>query len=791
MLRISGSKNASTGILVASLLSDSPVLLKNVSRTRDIGYIIRVMRQLNQEVIYENNILHIRPKKPFRDLTNYDLFSYSRSCLYFIPLLNLDFLHSQIGGCSIGNRPTTTFFSVLKQISKGETEIIFEEMSVCATKAALIKIAKIKKEFKLLGVAAEPCVQNLCQFLQILGVTITGVGTHHLTVMGNSELSFNQEKPFQIIYDKTEAFTWLALTALIKSDSLIGNVPVKYMKRELHLLKQLGYQLEITDNYIRINSCDSQTIDQIHNMPWPGISPDILPLLTPLLMQGKGKTMVHDWMYNQRLDYLQQLIKLGANIKIFDCHRCQIEKTTDLSPGTLKCENIRSSACFMIISAIYSNIRLKNIRQLERGYWGFNTNLALLGLKSITPHYHLIGISGCGMKALAYLLIKKGYKVTGSDLKPNILPCHTDLHQKGFYITENTIVVYSSAISKKNYEMTKAKALKCKLQHRTEVLVDILSDYFQIAVVGSHGKTTTSSMIRHLLKLKYDVSWMIGSELYNLKSGHLGKDKIIVLELDESDGSFLNFHPDIGVITNIDTDHLEFYGSMDKMKASYEQFAKQCKVQVVYNSDYITLENQIPFCENNMQIYYSDYFTKFKYQGTIYSINTFGRHNALNALAAIICCQYFDTPIDFTKYKLPKQRMQFLYHKFGKTIIQDYAHHPTEIKEVVLALRNAKHQNIIGYYVPHRISRINKLWQEFKNIGQYFNTLYILPIDKVNHKGKFDLKKFAKHLKATPVKKVPELMWQTPVTHLFLGVNLKINIENFRLSFPKNNHKTI
>ena len=258
-------------------------------------------------------------------------------------------------------------------------------MSVCATKAALIKIAKIKKEFKLLGVAAEPCVQNLCQFLQILGVTINGVGTHHLTVMGNSELSFNHEKPFQIIYDKTEAFTWLALTALIKSDMPISNVPVNYMKRELHLLKQLGYQLEITDNYIRINSCDSQTIDQIHNMPWPGISPDILPLLTPLLMQGKGKTMVHDWMYNQRLDYLQQLIKLGANIKIFDCHRCQIEKTTDLSPGTLKCENIRSSACFMIISAIYNNIKLNNIRKLERGYWDFNTNLALLGLKYKSP----------------------------------------------------------------------------------------------------------------------------------------------------------------------------------------------------------------------------------------------------------------------------------------------------------------------------------------------------------------------------------------------------------------------
>ena len=302
------------------------------------------------------------------------------------------------------------------------------------------------------------------------------------------------------------------------------------------------------------------------------------------------------------------------------------------------------------------------------------------------------------MKALAYLLIKKGYKITGSDLKPNKLPCYTDLHQKGFYITENTIVVYSSAISNKNYEMIKAKNLKCKLQHRTEVLVDILSDYFQIAVVGSHGKTTTSSMIRHLLNLKYDVSWMIGSELHNLKSGHLGKDKIIVLELDESDGSFLNFHPDIGVITNIDTDHLEFYGTMDKMKATYKQFAKQCKVQVIYNSDYITLENQTPFSENKMQIYYSDYFTKFKYQGTIYSINTFGRHNALNALAAIVCCQYFDTPIDFSKYKLPKQRMQFLYYKFGKIIIQDYAHHPTEIKEVVLALRYAKHQNIIGYY---------------------------------------------------------------------------------------------
>lgn len=779
-IEIQGSKNATTPILVSTLLCKKKCIIYNSPNCRDIDYIIKIIRTLGHTVIQNSESIEIIPNKVnpenFRNLDT----SKSRSSLYFYALYNKKPI--VVGGCQIGDRNLDTYNEVFHQIKKNKKKIFFPEMSVTVTNSVLINLSQNCVKFTLIGVSSEPCVQNLCYFLRNIGVSITGIGTNILKIKGNNSLG-NTITKFRVMSDPIEAFTWMVMAARHHSNVKIKKVPTKYMYSELYLLKRLGYRFKINTNTVTfLWPTKLKTVSKIHNMPYPGLSPDILPLLPSLLLNHPGKTLIHDWMYNKRCNHIEPLINLGANIAKIDDHQYEISKS-HISSGVLKCNDIRSGMNNLIISTLYDGITITNTKQIERGYSSIREKLSKFGCQYQKEHYHLIGISGCGMISLAEILIELGYTVTGSDYNKNNLNIQLDLDQSGKYINQNTIIIKSSAIPDTHQELLKANKLGCLIYHRTEILSRLLDNYYMIGVVGAHGKTTTTTLIKYLLGKKYDIGWVIGSKLEGEQSGHLGIDKIVVIELDESDGSFLNFKPNIGVITNIDTDHLDYYENMDNMIKSYEKFTHHCcqcvitgdpRIKKCKNKDNILVDT------NNLQIKLEINKTRFHYNNNDYSLPVIGKYNVKNAIYALEVFRYLEGCYPnntFDSYQLPKHRLEFLYNDKDTIVIKDYAHHPTEIKELINSM-SVFNKPVIGYYVPHRISRIMNCYQEFKDIGNLFSQMYILPIDVAHENSKLSLniEEFSRHFNGVYLQEFPKI--KKNFVNLFIGVNIKIDIKN-------------
>ena len=362
---------------------------------------------------------------------------------------------------------------------------------------------------------------------------------------------------------------------------------------------------------------------------------------------------------------------------------------------------------------------------------------------------HFVGIGGAGMSGLAKILIQKGAKVSGSDLSQSKYV--ERLVQMGAQIKmghheDNVpdfcdLVVISSAIPLTNPEVQKAKAMGMRIIKRGELLGELMRLQRGIAVAGAHGKTTTSSMIALILEdTGYDSTIVIGGELYNLSSNaKLGKGEYLVAEADESDGSFLELFPEITMVTNIEDDHLDHYGSMENVIGAFQQYinqmpeggtaficidddiARNLKKPENRNFKYYGLTDNNDFVAKNIVFKETGSTSDIYYQGKLLGemeLAITGKHNIVNALGALGVAMeagvsFQEATNALKKFKGVERRFQLLGYEKNVKVIDDYAHHPTEIRATLQAARQSHKGRIVAVFQPHRYSRTKQLYHEF------------------------------------------------------------------------------
>ncbi|MDD5659995.1 MAG: UDP-N-acetylmuramate--L-alanine ligase [Actinomycetota bacterium] len=378
--------------------------------------------------------------------------------------------------------------------------------------------------------------------------------------------------------------------------------------------------------------------------------------------------------------------------------------------------------------------------------------------------YFLIGIGGAGMSAVALVLKGMGFNVSGSDLKEsryvNILrnsQIKVSIGHNAKNIDDFEAVIYSAAISSDNVEMKAAKKNNKCLLSRSDALAWILNNKKGIAVAGTHGKTTTTSMVSMILKHSgLNPTIVIGGELNELgTNASYGEGEYVVAEACESDGSFMKYKPYISVVTNIEEDHMDYYPNYDSLKQSFVKFMNNTKEDgfLLLNGDEISkdmlsgLKNSNIFKygisdKNDMyaqDIVLNDFGSVFSLTicgnevKTKVRLNVPGIHNIKNSLAALSVA--FKLGLDLNQsikiiesYKGVKRRFEKRGVKFGATIIDDYAHHPSAVKATLDAANNLKRNRIITVFQPHRYSRVKALYDKFNGCFDKTDILVITDI---------------------------------------------------------------
>ena len=361
--------------------------------------------------------------------------------------------------------------------------------------------------------------------------------------------------------------------------------------------------------------------------------------------------------------------------------------------------------------------------------------------------FHFVGIGGIGMSAIAYILAKQGFTVSGSDLSSSrITQKLQDIGVKVFQghqssninLEKAPQVVCSTAINQQNPEFQVALANGLPILHRSDLLAALIAQFQAIAVAGTHGKTTTSSLIGFLLlEAGLDPSIVIGGEVSAWQgNARLGNGKYLVAEADESDGTLVKFLSHIGIITNIELDHTDHYQNLEQVIETFQAFAERCKV-VVGCLDCPNVKAHIPLdityslCDPTAdymvtQVQYTPSHTKAvvvergETLGEI-SLGLLGKHNLSNALAAIAVARHAGVEWEAIAQVLPdfvgaSRRFEIKGVQNGITFVDDYAHHPSEI---IATLASARQQNttsrVVAIFQPHRYSRTLRFLSEFSH----------------------------------------------------------------------------
>jgi UDP-N-acetylmuramate--alanine ligase len=360
---------------------------------------------------------------------------------------------------------------------------------------------------------------------------------------------------------------------------------------------------------------------------------------------------------------------------------------------------------------------------------------------------HFIGIGGSGMSGLAEVLLTMGYQVSGSDLKPGEVTdrlvgaggrVFTGHHERN--VEGAQIVVYSSAVQADNPELRAAIARGLPVIPRAEMLAELMRMKYGIAVGGAHGKTTTTSMVGAvLLAGGLDPTIVVGGRVHALKTNaRLGHGQFLVAEADESDGSFVRLVPAIAVITNLDEEHLDHYGTMAGLESAFVEFGDRVPFYglVVLCADNARLMRLAPRISRRTLTYGIEQGTvrargvAFSPQGVRFEVlcderplgaiemPLVGRHNVLNALAAIAVGIELEIPFAHAALALASfegvgRRFERKGESGGVLVIDDYAHHPTEIMATLAAARQLGRGRIVVVFQPHRYSRTRTLAREF------------------------------------------------------------------------------
>ena len=407
-----------------------------------------------------------------------------------------------------------------------------------------------------------------------------------------------------------------------------------------------------------------------------------------------------------------------------------------------------------------------------------------LGQKDII---HFVGIGGIGMSGLAQIMRNMGFRIQGSDQNKNknTLSC-SKLGIKIFIghssknVKKASILVKSTAIKSNNVELKFAKKNKIPIYSRAEVLADVVSLKKNIIITGSHGKTTTTSLVSKILSdQKLDPTIINGGVINSFKSNaKLGQGDWAILEADESDGSFLKLPINYSIVTNIDYEHLDYYKNYQNLEKSFIEFINKTPPtgKAIICTDSLNVKKILKKIKNknilsygeNVNAHYQVKKIRYNFDSTTFdlsfknkekkntnikniTVKLLGKHNALNAAAAFIVCLNLGANINLIKRSLNQfsgvqRRMTKVFSKNKNDFYDDYAHHPTEIRSILEGVHNVNtKRKIISIFEPHRYSRALTLKKEFSKAFIKSDLVIMCPLYAAGERknSKFNLIKFA------------------------------------------------
>ncbi len=368
--------------------------------------------------------------------------------------------------------------------------------------------------------------------------------------------------------------------------------------------------------------------------------------------------------------------------------------------------------------------------------------------RSRSPKIHFVGIGGIGMSGIAEVLLNLGYAVSGSDLRESeitrrlaelggaVWKGHAAAHVEGA-----DVVVTSSAVRRDNPEVVEARARKIPVIARAEMLAELMRLKHGVAIAGSHGKTTTTSMAAHLLAhAGLDPTAVVGGKVNTFGSNaKLGRGDYMVVEADESDGSFLHIPPTIAVVTNIDPEHLDHWKTAEALRQGFLDFVNRVPFYglAILCVDHPTVASLLDEIGKRFVTYgesaRADYrATRIEVKGHSvafdaqrrgeplgrFELAMVGRHNALNALAVVALGDEMGIPTDVTREALAsfggvQRRFTVRGEAAGVTVVDDYGHHPAEVRATLRGAREAFGRRVVCLFQPHRYTRTRDLKEEF------------------------------------------------------------------------------
>jgi UDP-N-acetylmuramate--alanine ligase len=388
---------------------------------------------------------------------------------------------------------------------------------------------------------------------------------------------------------------------------------------------------------------------------------------------------------------------------------------------------------------------------------------------------HFVGIGGIGMSGIAEVLLNLGYKISGSDLKSSAVTQR--LATLGAFVFEGhattnvtgaDVVVTSSAVSMDNPEVAEARRLHIPVIPRAEMLAELMRLKYGIAIAGMHGKTTTTSMVAAVLAAGgLDPTVVVGGRVDAMGSNaRLGKSQYLVAEADESDRSFLKLSPILSVVTNIDREHMDCYRDMRDVRRTFLEFMERIPFygMIVGCNDDPILQRLLPRVHRRVTTYGtahgSDFLIRIAGTGSAlgehrpvsrfrvaykdkdlgeFTLRVPGVHNVLNATAAIAVGTALDVPADQIRAALDTfrgvdRRFQFCGQAAGVSVIDDYGHHPTEIRATLAAARQCGFQRVHVIFQPHRYTRTRDLMDDFTTAFADADSLFLLDIYAASEK---------------------------------------------------------
>jgi len=388
-------------------------------------------------------------------------------------------------------------------------------------------------------------------------------------------------------------------------------------------------------------------------------------------------------------------------------------------------------------------------------------------------HVHFMGIGGISMSGLAEILLNENFTISGSDMNKSALT--TQLEEKGVKVyygqvadnitSDIDLVVYTAAIREDNEEWIAAKNAGIPMLTRAQLLGQIMDNYAKsIAVAGTHGKTTTTSMISQvLLEANTDPTISVGGILSAINGNlRVGASDIFISEACEYTNSFLNFRPKYSIILNVEAEHLDFFKDLADVRNSFRKFAANTRVDgaTIINGEIDDYEELVAGLPHKVITYGFD--SKYDYYAENISfdenacgmfsamhngievmkvhLNVPGMHNVSNALATIALAELMELPLDAVAVGLRKfgganRRFQYKGNLNGITIIDDYAHHPTEIQATLSAAANYKHERLVLVFQPHTYSRTQAFLKEFAEVLSQADILVLAEIYAAREKN--------------------------------------------------------